>query len=322
MVQLGLKEKQTVRQLIFKFRFLGIAFAMLVGVWPMAAQAASLPGLGSAGNFALLSAAPGHGGAVTCTTSSITGNVGSSGVPASVTNTGPCAITGSIVAPVSAQVVRDFNTAYAAFALVGCDKVLTTLDGQFLSPGVYCVDAAATSVGTVLTLNGPSTGTWIFKIGTSGTGALSGTNFNVVMPDGGQPCNVDWWVAQAATMTDSHFLGTILAGAAITITRGTFTGDALATAAVTVKDTALVGCPASQGNGHGNGNDKEKCNQGVGNGPEGCDPGNSNQGDKSRSNDELGGTPGNPGRKGGNSASTVAAISDSAHHGNGNGKSK
>jgi hypothetical protein len=38
----------------------------------------------------------------------------------------------------------------------------------------------------------------------------------------------------------------------------------------------------------------------VGNGPEGCDPGNSNQGDKSRSNDELGGTPGDPGRQGGN----------------------
>jgi hypothetical protein len=44
----------------------------------------------------------------------------------------------------------------------------------------------------------------------------------------------------------------------------------------------------------------QACNQGVGNGPEGCDPGNSNQGDKSRSNDELGGTPGDPGRKGGN----------------------
>jgi hypothetical protein len=35
-------------------------------------------------------------------------------------------------------------------------------------------------------------------------------------------------------------------------------------------------------------------------GPEDCDPGNSNQGDDDRSNDERGGTPGNPGRKGGN----------------------
>lgn len=47
-------------------------------------------------------------------------------------------------------------------------------------------------------------------------------------------------------------------------------------------------CDASQ---------KPKCNQGVGNGPEGCDPGNSNH--NQPSNDENGGTPGNPGRKGG-----------------------
>jgi hypothetical protein len=40
---------------------------------------------------------------------------------------------------------------------------------------------------------------------------------------------------------------------------------------------------------------KPKCNQGVGNGPEGCDPGNSNH--NQPSNDENGGTPGNPGRK-------------------------
>ncbi len=40
-------------------------------------------------------------------------------------------------------------------------------------------------------------------------------------------------------------------------------------------------------------------NQGVGNGPEGGDPGNSNQGNPSNSNDENGGVPGNPGKKGG-----------------------
>jgi hypothetical protein len=40
---------------------------------------------------------------------------------------------------------------------------------------------------------------------------------------------------------------------------------------------------------------KLKCNQGVGNGFEECDPGNSNN--HNPSNDEGGGTPGNPGRK-------------------------
>ena len=98
-------------------------------------------------------------------------------------------------------------------------------------------------------------------------------------------------------MTDSNFLGTILAGAAITITGGTFDGDALAMAAVTMTGANVTGCeqgsrPPVQV--------KERCNQGVGNGPENCDPGNSNQGDPSRSNDELNGTPGDPGRKGGN----------------------
>jgi hypothetical protein len=42
------------------------------------------------------------------------------------------------------------------------------------------------------------------------------------------------------------------------------------------------------------------CNQGVGNGAEMCDPGRSDQGDPSRSNDFPDGVPGNPGRKGGN----------------------
>jgi Ice-binding-like len=289
---MGLRRSKAVRHLTYKVRFLGFVALAIAGMWPMAAQAATVPGLGSAGNFAVLSAAPGHGGAVTCTGGTITGNVGSSGVRASVVNSGPpCTITGSIIAPVSAQVVKDFNNAYAAFAAITCGTTLTgTLASITLTPGVYCFDAAATLTGT-LTLNG--TGTWIFKIGTSGTGALTGNSFNVVM-QGGQPCNVDWWVAQAATMTDSHFLGTILAGAAITITRGTFTGDALATAAVTMTNTTLVGCPGSQGNLHGNG--KEKCNQGVGNGPEGCDPGNSNN--HNTSNDENGGVPGDPGRQG------------------------
>ena len=54
-------------------------------------------------------------------------------------------------------------------------------------------------------------------------------------------------------------------------------------------------------NGNHNGHDKdhEKCNQGVGNGSEGCDPGHSDKNPWS-SNDEHGGKPGDPGRKGGN----------------------
>ncbi len=267
-----------------------VTAALLGGAYP-AFAASSAPALGTASSFAVLSAAPDGGGAVTCTDSTIIGDVGSSGARASVVQTN-CKISGAIIAPTSA----DFNGAYDTLAAVSCTEYLTgTLAGVTLAPGVYCFDAAATLTGT-LTLAGGSNDTWLFKIGTSGTGALTGTNFSVVMANGAVACNVYWWVAEAATMTTSDFKGTILAGAAITTTGGTFEGRALAKAAVTLTGAAFLGC---EGGSRG-GKSQSKCNQGVGNGPEKCDPGNSNQGDPFRSNDERGGVPGNPGRKGGN----------------------
>lgn len=272
--------------------------ALLVGA--SSAFAASAPSLGAASSFAVLSAAPGGTGAVTCTNSTITGDVGSSGLPVSVVQTA-CPITGAIIAPVSTQVLTDFNSAYNALADQTCGTFLTgTLANVTLTPGVYCFATAATLTGT-LTLDGGSNDTWLFKVGTSGTGALTGTDFSVVMAGGGQACNVTWWVAQAATLTTSDFKGTILAGAAITGTgvapTSPFEGRALAKAAVTLTNVAFAGCTG----GSIGGTAKPKCNQGVGNGPEGCDPGNSTQNPFRRSNDELpGAVPGSPGRKGGN----------------------
>jgi Ice-binding-like len=239
--------------------------------------------------------------AVTCTDGTIVGDVGTfQATPTGSVTLTSCPVTGGVHVGDGAaiQAYNDFLGAYAALATTPCDVVLTgTLAGVTLAPGVYCFDAAATLTG-VLTLSGPSNGVWLFKIGTGGTGALTGTNFSVVMDGGASPCNVTWWVSQAATLTDSHFIGSILAGAAITLTRGTFAGNIWAGASgvgdATITGTALVGCDSGSGNGHGN--DKGKCNQGVGNGPEGCDPGNSNN--HNSSNDENGGTPGNPGRKG------------------------
>jgi hypothetical protein len=291
----------------------------LLALLTQAAFAQSAPTLGSASSFAVLSAAPDHGGAVTCTRSNIDGDVGSSGLSASVTQT-DCTITGAVIAPVSANVVKDFNDAYGALKAVSCDTMVAqeAFTGAALSydPGVICFPAAVTFTNTTLTLNGGATDTWLFKVGNSAVGALTGTDFSVVMAGGGPvpACNVTWWVVAATTMTRGAFNGVILAGAAITLsgtvhTAGTppvetFTGQALATAAVTLTDLAFVGCESSSSGGKS----KSKCNQGVGNGPEDCDPGNSNQDghgsnpfDGARNtNDELGGTPGNPGRKGGN----------------------
>jgi hypothetical protein len=213
------------------------AVALLVGASPAEAQVS----LGRAVGFAVLSAAPEAGGAVTFTDSTISGDLGSSGLPAAVVQTGG-KITGTIIAPVDWQVIYDFNAAYDALAAVSCDRTLpATLADVTLSPGVYCFDAAATLTG-VLTLKGPSNGVWLFKVGTGGIGALTGTSLSVVMAEGALVCNVTWRVAQAATMTTSDFKGTILAGAEITFTGGTFSGRALGKNAVTLTGVSARAC--------------------------------------------------------------------------------
>jgi hypothetical protein len=95
-----------------------------------------------------------------------------------------------------------------------------------------------------LTLDGPPTGIWIFKVGTGATGALTGTGFSVVMAGGAQPCNVYWRVAEATTMTASAFQGNILAGAATTFTGGSLIGRDLTMADATLTGVAVTSCVA------------------------------------------------------------------------------
>ena len=311
------------RRVVFKARFLSLViFAMLAGVWPMAAQAAGgPPSLGAAASFAVLAGT----GAVTCSASAtIIGNVGV--YPGTTITPGNCSITGNLHRGdgVAQNAHNAFISAYDQFKALSCPSgnTLTTLDGQVLLPGIWCVDAAATSTGSILTLNGLSTDTWIFKIGTVGTGALTGTNFSVVMANGTPPpCNnVYWWAAEAVTMTDSNFVGTILAGAAISIKRGTFSGRALAKVAVTIVgpgSNTVVGCgaagiPGSECNqGSGNDEDKdsdqskdkdaaadrnesvkrvsERSNEGKdkdGNGHEGCESGDSDKDNSDKDNSD------------------------------------
>jgi hypothetical protein len=292
----------------------------------------------AASNFAVLGQA-----AVSCTDGSIIGDVGTfQATPPGAITLVRCPVTGSfahIGDPAAIAAFNAFLTQYAALApKVGdCDLAHTLLStipaSRTLSPGVYCTGAALTATDVTLTLDGGgnANATWLFKIGSpgpAGTGALTGTNFAVLLANGAQACNVTWWVSQAATISTtttpgSAFRGNILAGAAITTTGGTLNGNLWAGAKadvtgvrvgdVTVTGTAVTGC-ASGGKGNGGGDhegdndgddghggkghhDKDKCNQGVGNGPEDCDPGNSNH--KHGSNDEHGGRRGDPGRRGG-----------------------
>lgn len=246
------------------------------------------------------------GTAVTLTDSTVIGDVGS---PVAVTVT-TSTVVGTIYPagdPIVLTAYSDFLTRYDALAFEQCDTFLTSdLAGLVLVPGVYCIEAASTTTNGTLTLDaqGDANATWLFKVGTGGTGALTGTGFSVVMDNGGQPCNVTWWVAEAVTMSASSFKGNILAGAATTFTGGSLVGQVLAQAGVTMTGTDVFACSKLDALKNKSckkdkkDKKKERCNQGVGNGPEDCDPGKSNHGDDSNSNDEEGGTPGSPGRKG------------------------
>ena len=249
--------------------------------------------LGSAESFAVLA-----GTAVTITDSTVNGDVGVDLGGAFTQTTSTISGTVHLGDMVAQKAYDDFLAAYVALGLQPCDQVISgDLAGQCLTPGVYCVEAASTTTGGTLTLVGSSTDTWIFKIGTSGTGALTGTSFTVVgqsaCGSAGVPwttCNnnVFWWTAEAATLTDSVFIGSILAGTSITVTGGTLDGQALATVAVTltgatVSDCGNVSPPAK----------KPKANEGVGNGVDGNTPGHLHNG----GNDDPAYSPGNPGAK-------------------------
>jgi Ice-binding-like len=282
-----------VLRILFKARFLGLAIPLLLaGMWPVAAQASGGLGLGTAAGFAVLADSTG----LTCTDSSVSGQVGVSSSNTAITST-RCKMQVQVASGAYADFLTTYNNFKGLIASQGCPAAQTltgTLAGVTLGPGVYCFPAAATLTGT-LTLTGA--GPWIFEVGTGGTGALTATNFTVL---GGNPCNATWWVSQAVTLTTTAFQGTILAGADITLTGTSLAGRALATGAVTMTGSNTFGCTAAGTLA------KRHCNQGVGNGPEGCDPGNSNQGNPARSNDELGGTPGDPGRQGGNGKQTTS----------------
>jgi subtilisin family serine protease len=183
-------------------------------------------------------------GAVICTNSTIEGDVGSA---VAGTKTG-CMQSGETVTPVSQDIQADFSTAYSVLAVEQCDNTLTTLVGKVLEPGTYCVDSASTNTGGVLTLDGDASDTWLFKIGASGSGALTGTDFVVEMSGGAEACNVTWWVADAVTLTRSDFKGDILAGKAVTVTgvapNSPLKGRVMANGTVTMTNADVQGCEA------------------------------------------------------------------------------
>lgn len=203
---------------------------------PASALAATDPGLGAAGNFAVLAGT-------------------------TVTNTGPSWITGELgVSPGSAvtgfppgtsgvQHKGDSNAttaqtnltaAYVNAAAQPCPGTNNftgvNLGGKNLVPGVYCQTTAPTLTGT-LTLNG--SGIYIFQIGST---LITASSARVVLIGGAQPCQVFWQVSSSATIaTSTTFIGTIMALTSIAMQTGaTLNGRALARNGAVTLDTNRI----------------------------------------------------------------------------------
>ncbi|MFN2425952.1 MAG: ice-binding family protein [Candidatus Binatia bacterium] len=211
---------------------------------PATIQAASLPPLGTAANFAVLGASE-----VTNTGGTIV--IGDLGVSpgSAVTGFPPGSVVGTIyttVASPAGTAQADALVAYNDAAGQDCDTDLTgqNLGGLTLTPGVYCFDSSAQLTGT-LTLDflGDSNAVFIFQMGSTLTTASDAA---VVVINGTPSCsNITWQVGSSATLgSGTAFMGNILALVSITVATGASSDGSLyaLTGAVTMDTNAISAC--------------------------------------------------------------------------------
>lgn len=206
------------------------------------AQAATAPGLGVAGSFAVLGAST-----VTNTGSSvINGDLGVAPGSA-VTGFPPGIVTGTIhgADEVTQNAQDDATIAFGSLAGQSCHNNLTGQDlgGKTLTPGVYCFDSSAQLTGTLtLDAQGNEYSVFIFQIGSALTTGSS-ASVNIINAD--KLCNVFWKVGSSATLgTTTAFVGTIIADQSITLNNGaTLSGRALALNAAVTLDNNVINIP-------------------------------------------------------------------------------
>jgi hypothetical protein len=216
-----------------------VVSAFVLGVWPMAALAATQPRLGTAANFAVLA------GSTTTNTGPtvISGGIGLfpgtavTGYPpghATVTHKTDAVARGAKDALVTAY--NDLASWRPTRSLTGQD-----LGGLTLTPGVYTFSSSAQLTGT-LTLSG--NGIFIFRTGSSLT---TGSNSRVVVTNGANGCGVYWKVGSSATLgSGTQFKGTIVALTSITMVTGAtiLPGRALARNGAVTLDSNRISMPA------------------------------------------------------------------------------
>ena len=213
-----------------------VLFGALIGAGVSAlfnapASAATSPGLGAAGTFAILAGTP---NITNVPSSDITGDVGLS--PATGAGIGltcaevdgtifqvdaagdPCFVTN---AGLLTTAKNDLVTAYnglSAGANAACTidygNIVVNLSGETLVPGVYCAGTFELQTGVPLTLNDAEApdGVWIFR-SLSTIGTTPGVGANVIFSTGvASHCNV-WWRAESSVAIGSgtDFLGNVLA---------------------------------------------------------------------------------------------------------------
>jgi len=181
--------------------------------------------------FALLA-----GSTITCTTSTVTGDVGVSPGSAITGFPGLCTVSGAIRSTAQSVAAQaDLASLYATLGGQACSPISAVLDGMTLTPGVYCVGAATSNLTGTLTLSG--SGTYVFKLPSTlvtSPGAL------VTTTNGASCGGVYWQVGSSATIGGT-FAGNIIAFASITMNPGAnLTGRALAQVGAVTLTTGVV----------------------------------------------------------------------------------
>jgi len=210
-------------------------------------------GLGTAGNFAILSKA----GITDVPASVITGDIGTSPITGASIGVSCAEVTGKIYSVDAAgpackttdavlltTAVSNMETAYtdAAGRTAGVGPFLNlgagTVANQTLVPGVYTWGSAVT-ITTDLTLSGGPNDVWIFQI----TGTLDMAPAKKLLLTGGALAkNVFWQVKDVATLgAGSHFEGIVLAQTKIALVTGaSINGRLLAQTAVTLQSNTVT----------------------------------------------------------------------------------
>ena len=165
------------------------------------------------------------GSTITCTTSTVTGDVGVS--------PGSAVAIRSTAESVAAQ--ADLASMYATLGGQACASISAVLDGLTLTPGVYCVGAATSNLTGTLTLNG--SGTYVFELPST---LITSSGAQIRLTNGASCGGVHWQVGSSATIAGT-FVGNVIAFSSITMNPGAnLSGRALARGGAVTLTTNVV----------------------------------------------------------------------------------